>query len=713
MKQNIETGMNNKKSLILRARVVAAGLLVLAALVFIKLIRVQFYETFKGKKWSEYASQNDLKLDTIPAMRGNIYSSDSSLLATSLPYYYVGMDVKTSSQAYFDAHLDQLASLLAKHFGDYSESEYRRRIMSVRSSRRGRYLRLKGREISYLQRKEVLKWPFFRREKGGGGGKFETVYRRNEPFSPMADRTIGGLDPKTGKGAVGIEASFDKKLAGTDGIELVELVGHGLKIPVGAEMNIRPEAGNDVYTTLDMNFQDMAESALRRTLNQYQADFGCVIVMEVNTGEIRAMANLTKRSDGYHEVFNYALAGGTDPGSTFKLPTMMAVIEETGIDPTKEWVNTGDGNFKFRGVTIADTKNGGHGNITVQQVMEKSSNIGIHLLMQRYFYSQPDKYLDYLKKFHLTVPTGIHMKGEKAPLIRDRNSKLWSRTSLTFMSYGYEMQVTPLQMLTIYNAVANNGYWVRPMIVREIRKGKTVVDKLEPYVEETPLCSPETIRKVQSMLEGVVKQGTARNISSSHYSIAGKTGTAQKLINGKFIAGRYSTSFAGYFPADKPKYSCIVIIDSPRGFSREQLYAGSVAAPVFKEVADRIYAYDISMHKPAGIQPQKESRAVKWVGKTDELATISEAFKLKEVPEDEGDWLQASMNSKGTANWKARKIEESEVPDLRGMALRDALYIMENKGFRVAYKGGGKVSSQSLTPGSRALGQKSIFLTLQ
>lgn len=712
MKRNVDTGMNNKKALIIRARVVGGVLFVMAICVFIKLIRVQFYETFKDKKWSEYATQNDLKLDTIPAMRGNIYSSDSSLLATSLPYYYVGFDVKTPSKAYFDANIDQLASLLAKNFGDYSEEKYKERILRVRNKKSTRYLRLKQKEITYLERKKVLNWPFFRREKGGGGGKFETVYRRNEPFSPMADRTIGGLSSKTGKGEVGIEASFETKLAGINGVALVERVGDGVKIPVGANMNIRPEPGYDIYTTLDMNFQDMAESALRETLIQYQADYGCVVVMEVATGEIRAMANLTKKNGGYHEVFNYALAGGSDPGSTFKLPTMMAVIEETGMDPNKEWVDTGEGNFKFRGLNIADTKNGGHGSITVQQVMEKSSNIGVHLLMQRYFYSQPDKYIEYLKKFHLTNRTGIHMAGEKPPLIRDRHSKLWSKTSLTFMSYGYEMQVTPLQMLTIYNAVANNGYWVRPMIVREIRNGKTVVDKLEPYVEETPLCSPATIDKSRKLLEGVVERGTARNIRSEHYSIAGKTGTAQKLIDGKFVVGRYSTSFAGYFPADKPKYSCIVVVDSPRGFNKEQLYAGSVAAPVFKQVADRIYAYDISMHKPAEIEKNDELKPVKWVGRADELTAISEAFKLKEVPEG-AQWVQGSLMAKGQVGWKPREVDEKEVPDLRGMALRDALYIMENKGFRVAFKGGGKVASQSIAPGSKILGQKNIFLTLQ
>jgi cell division protein FtsI (penicillin-binding protein 3) len=722
MKSSRESGLNNKQALISRARLAAGLLVLLSVAVFVKLIRVQFYETYKGKKWSAYAEQNNLKLDTVPAMRGNIYSSDGSLLATSLPYYYVGFDVKTPSEEYFAKHIDELTRLLAGYFGEYTQAGYKERILRIRNSRNSRYLRLNSREITHLERERVRKWPFFRTEKGdggrkiqkgGGGGKFETVYRRYEPFTPMADRTIGGLDPFTGKGLVGIEASFDKKLSGSNGLELVERVAGGVKIPVGDELNIRPEAGLDVYTTLDMNFQDMAESALRRTLLQYQADYGCVVVMEVATGEVRAMANLTRRAEqDYREVFNYALAGSTDPGSTFKLATMMALLEETGLNPEREQVNTGTGRVFYRGVRIEDSKQGGFGILNAREVMEKSSNVGVHQLMQKYFYQKPDKYLQYLDKFHLRTPTGIHMKGEQPPLIRDRSSRQWSPTSLTFMSFGYELQMTPLQTLTLYNAVANNGYWVRPMMVRQIRNADEVVDQLEPYVEDSPLCSPKTIREVKKMLEGVVRQGTAQNISASHYRIAGKTGTAQKLINGLYVEGRYNTSFAGYFPADKPKYSCIVVVDNPKGFSMSQLYAGSVAAPVFKEIADRIYAYDVSMHKPTRRKPLESTRPVTLVGKQEELVAISKSLKLNPLPEA-GEWVQGSVTAAGKVRWRPRPVERTDVPDLRGMPLRDALYLMENKGFRVAFRGSGKVAAQSLPPGSKVLGQKNILLTLE
>jgi len=714
MKSEAESGQNNKKALIFRARVVGWLLFGLAILVFVQLIKVQYYSTFKGKTWQEYSLKNDLQLDTIPAMRGNIYSNDSSLLATSLPYYFVGFDTKVPDSTYFSANIDHFADLLSRTFGESSALEYKNKILRYRNSKSKRYLRLKAREITYLEKEKIKNWPFFSKEKKGGGGKFEMIYKRYKPFSPMADRTIGGTDPKSGRGYIGIEASFDAKLEGKEGVGWVERVEGGIKIPVGDALNVQPEAGKDIYTTLDMNFQDMAEIALRRKLTEMQADFGSVVVMEVATGEIRALANLTKRAnDKYEEVYNYALAGSNDPGSTFKLMTMMALLEETHMNPDQVTVNTGTGAMKFRRNMIRDAHRGGFGTITASEVLEKSSNIGIVLLMQRYFANKPDKYLSYLKQFHLTSPTGIEMKGEKPPVIRDRSSKLWSDYSMYYMAHGYEMQMTPLQTLALYNAVANDGYWVRPMIVREIRSGEKIEDKRIPYVEEKPICSPETIRKVKKMLEGVVNKGLAKNIKSELYRIAGKTGTARKLINGVYTEGKNYTSFVGYFPADKPKYSCIVIVDNPKSTGADYTrYAGSVAAPVFKEVADRIYAYDVAIQKPVRDTVPESKTAVQWAGKSSDLNIISKELNLTPVPEG-NDYVAGSLLLKGKTKWKPRNVESRDIPDLQGMPMRDALYLLENKGYRVTFKGSGKVVDQSLPPGSNKSGSKAILLTLQ
>ena len=335
--------------------------------------------------------------------------------------------------------------------------------------------------------------------------------------------------------------------------------------------------------------------------------------------------------------------------------------------------------------------------------------------MQRYFASKPDKYLQYLKQFHLTAPTGIHMKGEKPPLIRDRTSKHWSNYSLYFMAHGYEMQMTPLQTLAFYNAVANDGYWVRPMIVREIRNAEEIEDKIPPYVEEKPICSPETIRKVKKMLEGVVQNGLAKNIKSDLYQIAGKTGTARKLINGIYTEGKNYTSFAGYFPADKPKYSCIVIIDNPKSSGADYTrYAGSVAAPVFKEVADRIYAYDVSIQKPvkdsipetsAGCEMGRKYRPI--------FKIISKELKLTPVtPETE--YAAASLFKKGKTKWKSRQHRFQRCPRSSGNGdARRTCIFLKIKDSRSLLKDRAKVVEQSLPPGANKTGSKTILLTLQ
>jgi cell division protein FtsI (penicillin-binding protein 3) len=714
MKSDTDNGKNNKKTLILRARFVGWLLFGAAILVFVQLIKVQYYSTFKGKTWQEYSLKNDLQLDTIPAMRGNIYSNDNSLLATSLPYYYVGFDTKVPDSSYFDSHIDEFTDLLARRFGEYSAAEYKNKILRCRNSKNKRYLRLKAREISYLEKEHVKNWPFFEKDKNGGGGKFEMIYKRYKPFSPMADRTIGGIDAKSMRGYIGIEASFDKKLEGKPGVGWVEKVEGGIKIPVGDALNIQPEAGRDIYTTLDMNFQDMAEIALRRKLTEMQADFGSVVVMEVATGEIRALANLTKRGDDkYEEVFNYALAGSNDPGSTFKLATMMALIEETHMDPDKVTVDTGTGQMNFRRHIIRDAHRGGFGVLTASEVLEKSSNIGIVKLMQRHFADKPDQYLEYLKQFHLTKPTDIHMKGEKPPLIRDRSSKFWSEYSLYYMAHGYEMQMTPLQTLAFYNAVANDGYWVRPMIVREIRSAEKLEDKMEPYVDEKPICSPETIRKVKKMLEGVVSNGLAKSIKSDLFKIAGKTGTARKLIDKVYTEGKNYTSFVGYFPADKPKYSCIVIVDNPKSTGADYTrYAGSVAAPVFKEIADRIYASEVAIQKPVKDTAVSSGKIIRWAGKASDLNIISKELHINPAPEEQ-EYAAGTVTGKSRTKWNPRKIQTRDVPDLSGMPMREALFLLENKGYRVTFKGSGKVVDQSLPPGANGSGSKSIFLTLQ
>ncbi len=702
--------LNHKQEIIQRANHIYYAVILLAVGVLVRLVYVQYFHTHKGKRWSERVATTIIKRDTLHAMRGNIYANDGSLLATSLPTYVVGLDPTQAKPEYFAKKVDSLGLLLSRIYRDRSARDYADLVRDARAHKR-RYVLLNRRRVTFQERQEMLKWPFFRSSAkvAARGGVLRPYYERYHPFERMAERTIGNLDAKTGRGLIGLEASFQPALAGKNAVGLVEVLSGGVRKPVDDGPEMKPEPGMNLYTTIDVNFQDMAESALHNTLEKYNAAKGCVIVMEVATGEIRALANLTRTKDGrYVENFNHALAGRTDPGSTFKLATMMALMEEKAIS-LEQPVATGGGATRYRGIDIRDAKRGGSGTITARQVFEKSSNVGTHMLMRSYFYARPDLYCQYLRRFHLTKPTGIHMKGEAMPVVRNPDMKGWSKVSLTSMSYGYEMQITPLQMLAFYNAVANGGRWVRPMIVKRIKLANEVVEENQPYVLPEPICSKETARKAQELLRGVVARGTARHIDNPHYAIAGKTGTAQKIINGKYQVGKYYTSFIGYFPANNPKYSMITVVDSPQGNNIDLLYAGAVAAPVFKQIADRIVAYDIRMHAP--IRADKQSRPTTGLlaGYADDLHTIGTTLNLSTEPNTEG-WVETTDGNR----WRSRPTRTDRVPDVRGLALRDALFLLENRGFRVSVEGHGKVKDQSIAPGTGTgtIGAKAITLTL-
>ena len=700
--------MNIKQDIIQRANHVFYAVIFLAIGVLGRLVYVQYFQTFKGKLWSERVAATLIKRDTIRAMRGNIYASDGSLLATSLPTYVVGLDPTMAKQEYFDKKIDSLGILLSHVYNDRSARDYADLVRDARARKR-RYVLLNRRRVTFQERQKMLKWPFFRStpKVAARGGVLRPYYERYHPFERMAGRTIGNLDAKTGRGLIGLEASFQPELAGKNAVGLVEVLAGGIRKPVDDGPDMKPEPGMDLYTTIDINFQDMAESALHDALVNYNADKGCVIVMEVATGEIKAMANLSRRGSKYVENFNHALSGRTDPGSTFKLATMMALMEEKAIS-LEQPVATGNGSMTYHGLGIHDASRHGKGTITARQVFEKSSNVGIHLLMRSYFYSRPDLYCQYLRQFHLTKPTGIHMKGEVNPIVRNPDMKGWSKVSLTSMSYGYEMQITPLQMLAFYNAVANDGRWVRPMLVKQIKLANEVVEDNKPYVDPNPICTRATARKAQELLRGVVEHGTAKNINNPYYGIAGKTGTAQKVINGRYKAGRYYTSFIGYFPADNPKYSMISVVDNPQGNNIDMLYAGSVAAPVFKAVADRIVAYDIRMHAPIRANTsQPQSSTGMLAGYADDLHTISSTLHLRNEPATEG-WVEPTPSGR----WKSRPTRSDQVPDVRGLTLRDALFLLENRGFRVQVEGRGKVKEQSVDPGVAIAKTASKVITL-
>lgn len=689
--------MNIKRSIVLRVRIAFVAVALIAGAIFYKIVHLQFVE---GEKWAAKSESINFQYRQVSATRGNIYAADGSLLATSLPFYRVVIDPLVAKEEVYRAGIDSLAFLLSSYYRDRSADSYKRMISDARTTGK-RYLILNRKQIGYQDMQKMSHWPIFRNGRNGGGIIFEKVEKRYRPFNNLASRTVGFLNED--KYGVGIEYSFNEYLEGKNGRALFQRIAGGSWKPVFDAEDVKPDDGYDIFTTLDVNIQDVAESALLRQLMNKDAEFGCVIVMEVETGHIKAIANLQKNRSGYGfgENYNFAIGdqGLTEPGSTFKLLSIMALLEEGKIG-LNDMVETGDGTFRFYDRTMRDVKKGGYGKITIQEAFEKSSNVAISKLVDQHFGHSPSKFMAYVEKVGFDQPLGFQLRGEGAPYFKKPGEKYWYGTTLPWMSIGYESKLTPLHTLTLYNAVANNGKMVKPMIVQAIAKGNAVEKKFQTEVIKKTIASDKTIKSLQELLEGVVKNGTAKNIYTSEYKIAGKTGTAQKLIDGRYTQ-RYYTSFAGYFPADKPKYSAIVVIDSPKGFNA---YGGDVSAPVFKEIADKIFAQDLKLNKKTApktylAQTGNELPFIQ-AGKVDELQMICNKFGISNHYNGQGENWVKSVPQVKSIQWKSNPTESPTVPDVSGMPLRDALYVLENKGLRVVYQGKGRVRNQSISPGT-------------
>jgi cell division protein FtsI (penicillin-binding protein 3) len=702
-----------KKSIVTRVRLAFLGVTLFSGAIAWKISHIQYQE---GAKWRALEQERRISYQPVPATRGNIYSDNESIMATSLPFYRVAWDPSVASDALFTPQaVDSLARKLANFFQDRSAAEYKRKLLEARHDHE-RYIRLNSRQINFQEKKEFATWPIFR-AKRRGGVIFEKVDKRFRPFGGLAQRTVGFVNED--KNGAGLEFTFQQKLAGRAGEALFERVPGGLK-PVYDGTEVKPQPGYDVKTTLDINLQDGAEDALYKALVANDAKYGCVILMEVKTGAIKAVANLGKASDGtYKEDYNYAFAdqGRTEPGSTFKLASMMAVLEADPSLSLEDKVNTGPGRMSIGGAVKTDSH--ANGVITVQQVFEKSSNIGVARLAQEHFGSNPTQYTNYLKKFGLDKPLGFQMSGEALPYVKDPKDRSWSRTSLSTMSIGYELKLAPLQTLAFYNAVANGGVKVAPMIVKEIKEADQVVESFDTRVLNPQICSEATLRKVRAMLEGVVLEGTAKAIRPKDYTIAGKTGTAWKFKNGQYTK-TYSTSFCGYFPADKPKYSCIVVIDSP---SKGRIYGGDVAAPVFRDIADRCMARDQASQRPmlARVPARRSPVPLVRAGLQNEIALVCEHIGLPGQTRATGgeDWvrLAATRDTASVARTVSLRPDPSvthlgRMPDVRGLTLRDALFLLENRGLHVQSAGTGRVRAQSLAPGEPAKRGTTVSLAL-
>lgn len=698
--------MNVKRSILLRVRVAFLAALLFAVAILFRIGRIQFVE---GEKWTTMAEKIGLQFRNVKATRGSIYSDNGSLLATSLPFYRVAFDPSVADEDVFGQGVDSLAELLSDYFGDYSAKYYSRKIRKARQGNR-RYLVINSKRVNYQDKKTMQTWPIFREGRMGGGAIFEKVDLRFKPFSQLGTRTIGFIN-ENNDGA-GLEYSFNHVLAGTDGNALFQKMAGGGWKPVHDGSEVKAIEGMDIETTIDINLQDVTETALLRGLEQHDANYGCAIVMEVSTGYIKAISNLSKNNKGkYWELYNYAVGeqGLTEPGSTFKLASMIALLEDSSIK-LSDSVETGKGSFVFYDKVMRDHKKDGYGTITVAETFSKSSNIGVSRLINEHFGLKPDAFIAYLSKMGLTESLKFQMKGAGAPYIKQPSDVSWSGVTLPWMSIGYELKLTPLHTLAFYNAIANDGTMVRPLIVKRISKAGETWKQYSPEVLIQSVCSESTLVKAKKLLEMAVQEGTASNIMDSDYRIAGKTGTAQRVKAGGGYERAYYTSFAGYFPADAPKYSCIVVIDNPKGYNQ---YGSDVAAPVFKEIADNIYSRDSDMHRmfnptyiaEIGVFPVIQS------GQLEDLQLICNTLGVSNHAGTTEEWVLAKRNY-NSVKWMENEILPDRVPNVTGMTLRDAIPLLENHGLRVVYRGNGRISRQSMAAGSEISSGSKIILDL-
>ena len=651
-----------EKRILTRLYVVAVCLMLFAGVVLFKLVSIQMVD---GEKYKKLAMKRTERMFTIAPNRGNLYSDDGSLLATSVSKYSIRFDAVTVSDSDFKENVKPLSNALAKLTG--KTSSYYQQLLRKAKANKNRYTLL-ARNLDYSDYKDVKNFPLLNKGPNKGGLIVEQKTVREHPLGKIAERSVGyeRINDHGNYAGVGLERAYGEYLRGKEGKRLKQKIAKGQWKPIGMDNIIEPKDGYDVISTINMNIQDIAHHALLGQLEKYKADHGTVIVMETTTGEVKAISNLGMTKEGkYYERLNYAIGESHEPGSTFKLMNMVAAIEDKVID-TSSVVDTEKGYWRIYKHRVKDTKPGGYGKISISRAFEVSSNVAFAKTIHNGYKENPEKYVDRLRKMNLHQELGLPIKGEGVPVIRYPGDKGWSGLSLAQMAYGYEVSMTPLQTLTFYNAIANDGEMVKPRMIKEVKEWNRTIRKFEKEVINPTICSKETALKVQQLLKNVVekKHGTGHRLYSPNFSMAGKTGTAQKNYVSKDPDKlRYISTFAGYFPADNPKYSCIVVIHEP---DRSVGYYGAdVAGPVFKSVAQKVYANNPLI--------------------------------------DEVD-MQNADNHKEDDSYQKYYAEAqkkySKVPNVKGMSGMDAISILENLGIKVEVKGNGKVKKQSISHGT-------------
>ena len=660
-----------EKNILTRLYIVAGCLFLFAVAVVVKLVSIQMVH---GDKYKELALQRTEKMFTIAPNRGNLYSDDGSLLATSVSRYSIRFDAVTVKDAVFEAHVtplsEALSDLLSKPAGHYEQ------ILRKAKANKNRYA-LVVRNLDYSDYMAVKEFPLFNLGPYKGGIIVEQRTVREHPLGKIAERSIGyeRFDENGYPTRVGLEGAFGQYLRGVEGKRLKQKIAKGQWKPIGNDNIVEPKDGYDVISTIDINIQDIAHHALLGQLEKYKADHGCVIVMETKTGEIKAISNLGRTEEGkYYERLNYAIGESHEPGSTFKLMTLAAALEDKVVD-TSKIIDTENGRWRVYDRIVRDSKHGGYGKISVAKAFEVSSNTAFAKIIHENYKKQPSTFVKRLKAMGLDRELGMPIKGEGVPVLRSPGSKGWSGISLAWMSHGYEVSLTPLQTLAFYNAIANDGELLRPRLIKEVKEWNKTIHKFDKEVINPAICSKETAAQLRQLLKNVVekKHGTGHRLYSKNFSMAGKTGTAQKNYVSKDPDKlKYISTFAGYFPAEAPKYSCIVVIHEPD--KSVGYYGADVSGPVFKSVARKIYA-----NNPL----------------VDEVETLEPTS-----PQLDKDYEEFYAEAQKQYN---------KVPNVKGMCGMDAVAILENLGLKVEVKGNGKVKKQSISQGT-ALNKVNVII---
>ena len=657
-----------------------------------------YIQQVQGAHWRSMSDSLHQRIDSIEAERGTIYSEDGQMLSTSIPQFDLFIDFRVEwlhekSGIHFRENLDSLSFYLSNLFKDKSTEGYKQWLMEAYKDNEP-YLEL-HRKTSYREYEQLRKFPLFRDGRYKSGLIVNERNIRLNPYGILAFRTIG-LDRETSK--VGLEKTYDSLLKGREGKQWVRTIAGGVKVPINDDYIIEPETGKDIVSTIDVFIQEIAENALMKMMEKNEADHGCAIVMEVKTGKIKAIANLGKKANGgYWEDYNYAIST-TEPGSTFKLATMMALLEDKKIN-LNTMVDLEGGIWRVAGQTVFDSEQSGHRGVTAKQAFELSSNVGMAKLVSAYYSGQPSQFINRLKQMQMDTLTGIDLVGEGRSTIFKPGGKMWGPTTMPWMAFGYNLQISPLQTLALYNAVANQGKMMRPYLVSSVREEGVLLKNMDPVVVREKVCSDQTLAQLRECLEGVCIAGTAKELfKTSLFPVAGKTGTALVANGNKGYADKiYQSSFAGYFPADNPQYTCVVVIKNKPHAA--VFYGGSVAGPVFKEIADRLYSTYVKGGKNDLNKKLLDSSIMSYAGSRKDMSRVMGKLKM-------GFRDSASNAAYVAVNGEARDLVVTAkstplnlMPELNGMGLKDAVYVCENMGLKLNIRGKGKVMAQSITAG--------------